>query len=80
MPCKITKNILFSSHQITLCNNQNYTINKPCGEPGGISGRIDKFLCITLDLNLLPQSHRIFTFSCKSLVAGPRPNAYPPNH
>ena len=57
----------------------NFTINKPCGDPGGISGRIDEFLCLTYYLNLLPQSRQIFTCRCTSLVAGPRPNAYPPN-
>ena len=31
-------------------------------------------------MNLLPQSRRIFTCRCTSLVAGPRQNAYPPNH
>ena len=56
------------------------TINKPGGEPGGISGRIDKISCKTHYLNLPLQSWRIFTCRCTSLVAGHRPNAYPPNH
>ena len=37
-----------------------YTINKPCGEPGGTSGRIDRSLCKTHYLNLLPQSCQNF--------------------
>ena len=33
-----------------------YTINKPGGEPGGKSGRIDNISCKTHYLNLPPQS------------------------
>ena len=63
-----------------MCLRCMHTINKPGGEPGGISGRIDKISCKTHYLNLPPQSWRIFTCRCTSLVAGHRPNAYPPNH
>ena len=53
------------------------TIKKPCIEQGGISGRVDKNLCITSDMNLLPQSRRILLCRSASLVGVPRPNAYP---
>ena len=57
-------------------NIQTNTINKPGGEPGGISGRIAKNSCITPDMNLLPQSRRILLCCSASLVGVPRPNAY----
>ena len=54
------------------------TINKPCGEPGSTSSSIDKYLCETHYLNLLPQSCQIFTCHCTSWVAGPRSITFSP--